>query len=44
MQILPINKNNQTNFQAVNQKYLQMAKWLDMEQQCFQQKEIKMFK
>ena len=26
MQILPINKNNQTNFQAVNQKYLQMAK------------------
>ncbi len=25
MQILPINKNNQTNFQAVNQKYLQMA-------------------
>ncbi len=26
MQISPINKNNQTNFQAVNQKYLQMAK------------------
>ena len=26
MQILPINKNNQTNFKAVNQKYLQMAK------------------
>ncbi len=26
MQILPINKNNQTSFQAVNQKYLQMAK------------------
>ena len=26
MQILPINKNNQTNFQAINQKYFQMAK------------------
>ena len=26
MQILPINQNNKTNFQAVNQKYYQWAK------------------
>lgn len=26
MQILPINQNNKTNFQAINQKYYQWAK------------------